>query len=218
MRIWKGLAAGAALSVLAAFPSYAGHWVHDGNGRWWWQEEDGSYPRDMWKWLDGDGDCLAECYYFDENGYMVTNALIGMGYEVNADGAWVEDGTVQQKVVAYDGTVIGNDDYLITLPDSWEGNFYITQTEECLRVYFFPLKERAREIFEVHRVGSLEEKRLITAKMSGKQELGWCRGYYYICGTPQGSTMSGYEPGEREMIRRMTEDFEKNIMKYFEFQ
>ena len=60
MRIFTGLAAGLALSVLISFPSYAGHWVRDKSG-WWWQEEDGSYPRSTWKWLDGDGDCLAEC-------------------------------------------------------------------------------------------------------------------------------------------------------------
>ena len=61
MKIWKVLAAGLALSALASSPAYAGNWVHDRNG-WWWQEEDGSYPRSQWKWLDGDGDCLAECY------------------------------------------------------------------------------------------------------------------------------------------------------------
>ena len=60
MRIWTGLAAGIVVSALAAFPSYAGHWGRDGSG-WWWQEDDGSYPRDTWKWLDGDGDCVAEC-------------------------------------------------------------------------------------------------------------------------------------------------------------
>ena len=217
MRIWTGLAAGIVVSALAAFPSYAGHWGRDGSG-WWWQEDDGSYPRDTWKWLDGDGDCVAECYYFDEKGYMVTNSLIGKGFEVNGDGAWVEDGVVQTKIVPYDGTVIGNDDYLITLPECWEGNFYIEQTEECLRVYFYPVAERPREIFEVHRVGSLEEKRTITSKIGDKKELGWCRGHYYITGTPQGSSMSGYEPGEREMIRRMTDDYVKNITKYFEFQ
>ena len=48
MKIWKVLAAGLALSALASSPAYAGNWVHDRNG-WWWQEEDGSYPRSQWK-------------------------------------------------------------------------------------------------------------------------------------------------------------------------
>ena len=115
MRILAGLAAGLALSVLISFPSYAGHWVHDRNG-WWWQEEDKTYPRNTWKWLDGDGDCLAECYYFDEDGYLVSSTTVGSGYEVNEDGAWVVDGEVQKITVPYGGNVIGTDDYLITLP------------------------------------------------------------------------------------------------------
>ena len=217
MKIWKVLAAGLALSALASSPAYAGNWVHDRNG-WWWQEEDGSYPRSQWKWLDGDGDCLAECYYFDSEGYMVTDAIVGMDYEVNEDGAWVEDGQVQQMIVAYGGSVIGTDDYLINLPESWKGNFFIFQTDDCLRVYFYPPGENAREIFEVHRVGSLEEKRRITAQMENKKELGWCRGHYYISGLPKNASMVGYGPGERETIRLMTADYEKNMGKYFEFQ
>ena len=217
MRIFTGLAAGLALSVLISFPSYAGHWVRDKSG-WWWQEEDGYYPRSTWKWLDGDGDCLAECYYFDKEGYLVSDDVIGSGYEVNEDGAWVENGQVQQIIVPYGGNVIGTDDYLITLPESWEGNFYISQTDDCLRVYFYPSAAQPREIFEVHRVGSLEEKKKITAAIDSKKELGWCRGHYYISGTPENASLAGYGPGEREMIRLMTEDYRKNISKYFEFQ
>ncbi|HJB07559.1 MAG TPA: hypothetical protein H9716_06780 [Candidatus Enterocloster faecavium] len=217
MRILTGLAAGLALSVLISFPSYAGHWVHDKNG-WWWQEEDKSYPRDTWKWLDGDGDCLAECYYFDRDGYLVSDSIVGKGYEVNEDGAWVEDGQVQQIIVPYGGNVIGTDDYLISLPESWEGNFYISQTEDCLRVYFYPSAEKPREIFEVHRVGSLEEKKKLLTEIESKKELGWCRGNYYISGTPEHPSLTGYGPGEREMIRLMTEDYKKNMTKYFEFQ
>ena len=59
----------------------------------------------------------------------------------------MEDGQVQQMIVAYGGSVIGTDDYLINLPESWKGNFYIAQTDDCLRVYFYPPGENAREIF-----------------------------------------------------------------------
>ena len=62
------------------------------------------------------------------------------------------------------------------------------------------------------------EKKKITAAIDSKKELGWCRGHYYISGTPENASLAGYGPGEREMIRLMTEDYRKNISKYFEFQ
>lgn len=218
MRMRMILAAGVLLTALMTFPSYAGNWIFEAGAGWRWKEDDGTYPMNTWKWIDGDGDCRAECYYFDRNGYMAANQYVGDGYEVNTQGAWVEDGVVQEKIVAFQGTVIGSEDYIITLPDSWKGNFYIDQTEESLRVYFYPVNGNVREIFEVHRVGSLEAKKILTAQMENKKDLGWCRGNYYICGLPQEQSLAGYNPGEKEMIRQMTKDYEKNIGKYFEFQ
>lgn len=50
--------------------------------------------------LDGNGDGVAECYYFDGNGYMLANTTTPDGYTVNADGAWTVNGVVQTKSVA----------------------------------------------------------------------------------------------------------------------
>ena len=52
----------------------ASHWVSS-NGRWWWQETDGSYPTSCWLTIDG------KCYHFDSSGYMQTGWL-------KADGSW----------------------------------------------------------------------------------------------------------------------------------
>ena len=52
-----------------------------------------------WQWLDGNHDGVAECYYFDQTGYMLNNAKTPDGYQVNADGAWVVNSAVQTKVV-----------------------------------------------------------------------------------------------------------------------
>ena len=52
----------------------ASHWVSS-NGRWWWQETDGSYPTSCWLTIDG------KCYHFDLSGYMQTGWL-------KADGSW----------------------------------------------------------------------------------------------------------------------------------
>ena len=69
---------------------YVYGWQHDANG-WWWKNDDGaSYPVNCWRWLDGNKDGVAECYYFGGDGYMLSNVTTPDGYFVNADGAWCE--------------------------------------------------------------------------------------------------------------------------------
>ena len=75
--------------------SFAG-WQLDTDG-YWWQNDDGTYPTNTWQWLDGNGDGVAECYYFGPDGYMLANTTTPDGYLVNADGAWVELGIVRTR-------------------------------------------------------------------------------------------------------------------------
>ena len=88
-----GLAAG--LSVCASISAFAGYWVQHDNGEWeyndcgwkqdstgwWYKNEDGSYPVSTWQWIDeadreNKEDGVMFCYYFDANGYLVTNTVI----------------------------------------------------------------------------------------------------------------------------------------------
>ena len=69
------------------------------NTGYWWENEDGSYAKDQWLWLDGNQDGIAECYYFDENGYMLSDAVAPDGSQVDKDGAWIIDGVKQAKVL-----------------------------------------------------------------------------------------------------------------------
>ena len=85
-----GLAAG--LTITMSVTAFAGQWREDADG-WWWQEDDGSYAVSSWQWLDGNQDGVAECYYFDGNGYMAANTTVD-GYQVNGDGCWVVGGRV----------------------------------------------------------------------------------------------------------------------------
>lgn len=77
---------------------FAGQWQM-GKGkdadRWWYNNQDGSYPRAEWKWIDGDSDGVSECYYFDADGWMVKSATIE-GSRVDASGAWVDESGVVQ--------------------------------------------------------------------------------------------------------------------------
>lgn len=92
----KILAVSAALTLSFATVSYAGQWKRDAVG-YWWQEDTGSYPTNAWCWLDGNQDGISECYYFNENGYMLSNTVTPDGYQVNEDGAWTVKGVVQTK-------------------------------------------------------------------------------------------------------------------------
>ncbi len=76
--------------------AFAGTWKSDDTG-WWWQRDDGSWPANVWEWCDGNGDGVAECYYFNGEGYCLLDTKTPDGYTVNADGAWVENGEVVTK-------------------------------------------------------------------------------------------------------------------------
>lgn len=85
-----------AMSLSLCIPAFAGQWMSNDTG-WWWQEDNGSYPVSQWKWLDGNNDGTAECYYFDGNGYMLADTTTSDGYTVNANGAWVENGDIKTQ-------------------------------------------------------------------------------------------------------------------------
>ena len=86
----------AAIALGTATTSFAASWQSDNVG-WWWQNDDGTWPSNSWQWLDGNGDGVAECYYFGPDGYMLANTTTPDGYQVNADGAWVQNGAVQTQ-------------------------------------------------------------------------------------------------------------------------
>ena len=78
------------------FLSFSNIWYNDDIGIKYIFEDDTF--KSNWKWLDSDADLLAECYYFDENGYLVHNTTIAPdGTTINALGQWIENGVVQTK-------------------------------------------------------------------------------------------------------------------------
>ena len=84
------------LTLVFATTAFAGIWKQDSIG-WWWQREDGSYPMNGWEWIDGNGDNISECYYFDHSGYCLMNTQTPDGYQVDENGAWVVNSVVQTK-------------------------------------------------------------------------------------------------------------------------
>lgn len=93
-----------------AIPVSAAVWQQDDTG-WWYQEDNGSYPVNTWKWIDGNNDGVAECYYFNEKGYMLSNTTTPDGYQVNASGAWVVNGVVQTQATGSTGNATHSGNY-----------------------------------------------------------------------------------------------------------
>ena len=96
------LAAAALLSCILPLSSLAGAWQQNEKG-WWWQNNDGSYPSGRWVLLDGNMDGTAEYYYFNRDGYLLTDTQTPDYRTVNADGALIRSGqTVTRSVFQYD--------------------------------------------------------------------------------------------------------------------
>lgn len=104
----------AMLTVGTGMTVMASQWQQNATG-WWYQNDDGTWPANGWQWIDGNGDGVAECYYFDGNGYMLSNTTTPDGYQVNIDGAWTVNGVVQtQGAVTNPGNNTGYNSYGIS--------------------------------------------------------------------------------------------------------
>ena len=92
-KLLSALIAAAGISLLFPGAARAGQWrqenvINDwqsGESSYWYQEDDGTYPADAWKWIDG------RCYYFNQEGWMLSDTVTPDGYRVDAGGAWIPD-------------------------------------------------------------------------------------------------------------------------------
>ena len=93
-------------SLLCAFMSFVfllsgtaqADWVKgESKNAWWFDFGNGDYFKSSWQWIDGNQDGIAECYCFDENGWMYENTITPDGYTVNENGAWTVSNIVQTK-------------------------------------------------------------------------------------------------------------------------
>lgn len=89
-----------AMSVMMAMTALAAGWqtgFQDNHAVWWYDNGDDTENSNEWKWIDGNKDGIAECYYFGPDGYILTGTTTPDGYTVNNAGAWTENGVVQTK-------------------------------------------------------------------------------------------------------------------------
>ena len=90
-RLVSVLAAAAVLMVLFAQTAAAGAWKwNTAKNKWWYLDDQNTYPVNGWEWIDG------KCYRFDEEGYLYTDTVTPEGLTVNANGEWTVNGVVQE--------------------------------------------------------------------------------------------------------------------------
>lgn len=100
---WIAAAAASILTLTASIPTFAGTWklgAGENCSRWWYDNEDGTWLANGWHWVDGNRDNTAECYYFNNEGWLLTGTTTPDGYQVDNNGAWVSNGVVQTKWIA----------------------------------------------------------------------------------------------------------------------
>jgi len=71
-----------------------GQWCNE-NGKYWFKldYEGTKFIANTWHWIK-DQDGIIRCYYFDKDGWLVTNKIVD-GNQLNQDGRWVKDGMIQ---------------------------------------------------------------------------------------------------------------------------
>lgn len=96
----------------------------------------------QWQWLDQNQDGISECYYYDDNGTMLTNTTTPDGYTVDSNGAWVVNGVVQTQTSGTASNTVNHnagydpahplagkiDEWNLRLPYQYIGPMYICNT------------------------------------------------------------------------------------------
>ena len=152
------LAITAVLTTIMHISCLAAGWQQNTIG-YWYENENGTWPANTWEWIDGNKDGRAECYYFNENGYMLSNTITPDGYQVNADGAWIENGIVQIRLVS---TTSVNSSETISVSNTTSDSSYTatisdTSTDHSTKSY-------AKKVWEI-----VNQER----KAEGKSSLEW---------------------------------------------
>ena len=114
MRKLKVLVLAATLSLSMASTAFADSWKQS-DGKWWYQEDGGSYPSNTWKEIKG------KYYYFDADGYMLSNTVAPDGQRVGADGALIK--TQNRSNITYSADSVTKD---LTISDWIFGNDFNT--------------------------------------------------------------------------------------------
>ncbi|MCD8120990.1 MAG: hypothetical protein LUE65_01965 [Clostridiales bacterium] len=169
------------MTMAMALTVFAANWEKNVFG--WWYRDGGSYLHDGWAWIDDDNDGISECYYFGDDGYLLTDTVTPDGYTVNEDGAWVIDGEIQTSICYDEKTAEALAfEYYNTNHPANNGN-YIIFYDETTRIgdeYYFIVRwqmseeEAERRLKEGRDVAAnIYENTLIFNRLTGEIREDW---------------------------------------------
>lgn len=87
-----------AMATAMSMTAFAAGWQQNTTG-WWYATNDAGteWHTNGWQWVDGNNDGVAECYYFDGNGYILAGTTTPDGYIVDGNGAWTVNDVIQTQ-------------------------------------------------------------------------------------------------------------------------
>lgn len=135
--------------LLSALPSFSvGFTKGTSRDAWWYDLGNENYLRSTWQWIDTDSDGVAECYYFDADGWMYTDTTTPDGYTVDENGAWTVDSVVQTRETQEDNTTEETD-----TTSGQDGSFYKQETLD--RINQFRAGQNLNALAESERLSSI---------------------------------------------------------------
>lgn len=138
--------------LLSALPSFSvGFTKGSSRDAWWYDLGNENYLRSTWQWIDTDNDGVAECYYFDADGWMYTDTTTPDGYTVDENGAWTVDSVVQTRESQEDTT--GETD----TASGQDGSSYKQETMD--RINQFRVGQNLHALEESERLSSIADIR-----------------------------------------------------------
>ena len=135
--------------LLSAIPSFSiGFTKGTSRDAWWYDLGNENYLRSTWQWIDTDNDGVAECYYFDADGWMYTDTTTPDGYTVDENGAWTVDSVVQTREPLEDNTTEETD-----TTSGQDGSSYKQETLD--RINQFRAGQNLNALAESERLSSI---------------------------------------------------------------
>lgn len=135
--------------LLSALPSFSvGFTKGSSRDAWWYDLGNENYLRSTWQWIDTDNDGVAECYYFDADGWMYTDTTTPDGYTVDENGAWTVDSVVQTRESQEDNTTEETD-----TASGQDGSSYKQETLD--RINQFRAGQNLNALAESERLSSI---------------------------------------------------------------
>ena len=79
--------------LLGSITSFAGEWIQN-DVSWSYIKEDGSHSENEWLEIGN------RYYYFNSDGYMLTNSITPDEHWIGNDGYWISDSGINQEAMA----------------------------------------------------------------------------------------------------------------------